>query len=180
MTAPQHPPTPRLRIVTREVDALQDVLSYTSPSHPTYWNRRGDVMAALGETASFVQHGSVSRDGFGAWWRALAANAEIDDPVGLPGTGLIAFGAFAFDPESSARSILSVPWVVVGRRGGRSWVTRITHADDRASTTPPPAASPSAPSTDRTGRRRSAPVRSIPAAIRPPCAEGSTPSPRAK
>jgi menaquinone-specific isochorismate synthase len=137
VTAPQQLPAPRLRIVTREIDALHDVLSYTSPSRPTYWNRRGDVMAALGETASFVQQGPVSRDGFGTWWRALAANAEIDDPVGLPGTGLIAFGAFAFDPESSARSILSVPWVVVGRRGGRSWVTRITHADDSISDVAP-------------------------------------------
>ena len=49
MTHPPLPPTPRLRVVTCEVDALEDVLSYTSPSHPTYWNRRGDVMAALGE-----------------------------------------------------------------------------------------------------------------------------------
>lgn len=137
MTDPQQLPAPRLRIVTREIDALQDVLSYTSPSHPTYWNRRGDVMAAIGETASLVQHGRVSRHGFGPWWRALAAKAQIDDPVGMPGTGLIAFGAFAFDPGSSARSILSVPSIVVGRRGGRSWVTRITHVGDDVSDAAP-------------------------------------------
>jgi menaquinone-specific isochorismate synthase len=130
VTDPREPPTPRLRVATREIDALEDVLSYTSPSHPTYWNRRGDVMAAVGETTSFVGFGAPGDAGFAAWWRAVAADAEIDDPVGLPGTGLIAFGSFAFDPESPARSILSVPSVVLGRRGGRSWITRITHADD--------------------------------------------------
>lgn len=130
MTDPRLPPAPRLRVVTREIDPLEDVLSYTSPSHPTYWNRRGDVMAALGETTSFIGAGGPAEAGFADWWRAVAADAEIDDPIGLPGTGLIAFGSFAFDPQSSARSILSVPWLVVGRRGGRSWVTRITHVGD--------------------------------------------------
>lgn len=130
MSDPQQLPTPRLRVVTREIDPLEDVLSYTSPSHPTYWNRRGDVMAAYGETTSFIGAGGPAGAGFADWWRAVAADAEIDDPIALPGTGLIAFGSFAFDPESSARSILSVPWLVVGRRGGRSWVTRITHVGD--------------------------------------------------
>jgi menaquinone-specific isochorismate synthase len=134
---PQQLPTPRLRVVTREIDPLEDVLSYTSPSHPTYWNRRGDVMAAYGEAAAFVTTGDPAEAGVAQWWRAVAADAEIDDPVGLPGTGLIAFGSFAFDPQSSARSILSVPWLVVARRGGRSWVTRITHVgDDRSDAMP--------------------------------------------
>lgn len=137
MSDPQQLPTPRLRVVTREIDPLEDVLSYTSPSHPTYWNRRGDVMAAYGEAAAFVTTGDPAEAGVAQWWRAVAADAEIDDPVGLPGTGLIAFGSFVFDPQSSARSILSVPWLVVARRGGRSWVTRITHVgDDRSDARP--------------------------------------------
>lgn len=137
MSDPQQLPTPRLRVVTREIDPLEDVLSYTSPSHPTYWNRRGDVMAAYGEAAAFVTTGDPAEAGVAQWWRAVAADAEIDDPVGLPGTGLIAFGSFAFDPQSSARSILSVPWLVVARRGGRSWVTRISHVgDDRSDARP--------------------------------------------
>ena len=94
MTDPRLPPAPRLRVVTREIDPLEDVLSYTSPSHPTYWNRRGDVMAALGETTSFIGAGGPAEAGFADWWRAVAADAEIDDPIGLPGTGLIAFGSF--------------------------------------------------------------------------------------
>ena len=129
MTDPQRPPTTRLRVVTREVDAIDDVLTYAAASHPTYWSRRGDALAAFGEAAGFVRADHSATLDFGVRWRALAALAEIDDPVGLPGTGLIAFGVFAFDRRSSARSILSVPAVVVGRRGTRSWVTRITDAD---------------------------------------------------
>ncbi len=129
MSDPQELPTPRLRVVTREVESVDDVLVYASPSHPTFWSRRGDGIAAFGESTSFLRTGSASPP-LGQRWRALASAADIDDPVGLPGTGLLAFGAFAFDPGSAARSILTVPQVVVGRRRGRSWVTRIVHAGD--------------------------------------------------
>lgn len=142
MTDAHDLPSPRLRVVTREVTAVEDVLAYAEAFDPTFWSRRGDAMAAYGETLGMVR----SRDpahtdaphpfDFGARWRALAAAAEIDDPVRLPGTGLIAFGSFAFDPASPVQSSLSVPWIVVGRRGGRSWVTRIALAespDDRPS-----------------------------------------------
>jgi menaquinone-specific isochorismate synthase len=119
---------PRLRVVTREVAAIDDVLAYAELSNPTYWSRRGDAMAAYGETMGFTRIGSVTGFDLGEQWRALAAAADVDDAVNLPGTGLIAFGSFAFDPLSETPSTLSVPSVVVGRRGDRSWVTRITLA----------------------------------------------------
>lgn len=53
----------------------------------------------------------------------------MTDPLGIPGTGLIAFGAFAFADDSEAASVLVVPRIVVGRRDGVSWVTRIRLAD---------------------------------------------------
>lgn len=46
------------------------------------------------------------------------------DEVGTPGSGLVAFGAFAFADEPG-HSVLVVPWVVVGRRNGAAWVTTI-------------------------------------------------------
>lgn len=135
MTDAHDLPSPRLRVVTREIEPVDDVLLYAEASNPTFWRRRGDAMAAFGETVGMVRTGDPTLAGaphpfdFGARWRALAAAAEIDDPVGLPGTGLVAFGSFAFDPISPTQSTLSVPWIVVGRRGDRSWVTRITHAE---------------------------------------------------
>ena len=128
-------PLVRLRVVTREVQTLDDVLAYADPSNPTFWSRRGDAIAAFGETV--VLHGGAST--LGAEWRTLAARATIDDPLGLPGTGLLAFGAFPFDPQSAQPHMLRVPAVIVGRRGDRSWVTRIARSDsiEDASALPP-------------------------------------------
>lgn len=61
------------------------------------------------------------------WVDALTERAEVHDEVGVPGTGPVAFGTFAFSP-SSAGSALVVPRVLVGRRGGRSWLTTVTEA----------------------------------------------------
>ncbi|MCR8671772.1 isochorismate synthase MenF, partial [Agrococcus sp. HG114] len=62
-------------------------------------------------------------------WRAVARDAVVDDAVGVPGTGLVAFGAFAFDDASAATSVLVVPRIVVGRRGDDEWVTWIGGRD---------------------------------------------------
>ncbi|RKT33266.1 isochorismate synthase [Microbacterium sp. AG1240] len=124
-------PLPRLRVVTREIDPVEDVLSYTPSYAPAFWSRRDASLAAFGSIHELrAAEGVDSPARFVAEkWRAIAAAAEIDDPVGLPGTGLIALGSFTFDPRSAKASTLTVPWIVVGRRGGRSWVTRISHAD---------------------------------------------------
>ncbi len=50
--------------------------------------------------------------------------------MGLPGSGLVAFGSFAFDPQA-APSVLVVPEVVVGRRDGVAWVTTVGAPVDR-------------------------------------------------
>ena len=39
-----------------------------------------------------------------------------------PGTGLVAFGSFGFSDEPGD-SVLTVPEIVVGRRGGHTWLT---------------------------------------------------------
>ncbi|GAA2075525.1 isochorismate synthase [Microbacterium hatanonis] len=124
-------PLPRLRVVTREIDPVEDVLSYTPSYAPAFWSRRDASLAAFGSIHELRAAGGVESPArfVAERWRAIAAAAEIDDPVGLPGTGLIALGSFTFDPRSAKTSTLTVPWIVVGRRGGRSWVTRISHAD---------------------------------------------------
>ncbi len=60
--------------------------------------------------------------------QAALADIEVDDEVGGPGTGVVAFGAWPFLPGPGRR--LRVPEVVVGRddRGAR-WVTTIGDLD---------------------------------------------------
>ena len=87
------------------------------------WVRGGEGLAGWGEAARITLPAGVDR--FTAaekWLRVLCESADIDDQVGLAGCGLVAFGSFTFDPASDG-SVLIVPRVVLGRRGGRAWLT---------------------------------------------------------
>jgi menaquinone-specific isochorismate synthase len=59
-------------------------------------------------------------------WSQLVARALVRDVVGLPGTGLVAFGSFPFSPASPVGAALVVPEVVVGHRSGRWWLTTVS------------------------------------------------------
>jgi len=126
---PAHTAPPRLRAITREIEAVEDVLTFTPGYDPLFWSRRGDAIAGFGSVLSFGAHPGMGLAQIAATWRTLAAAASVDDPVRVPGTGLVAFGAFVFDPRSARHNTLVVPDTIVGRRGGRSWVTRIGYVD---------------------------------------------------
>ena len=133
--APARPaPATRLVVRTEPVDELAPLIPRADPRHPLLWMRRGEGIVGLGETLRIETHGATRIEDAAAAWTSLAALADIDDRVGLPGTGLVAFGAFAFAKASASTSVLIVPELVLGRRDGRAWVTRITLAtgDDDA------------------------------------------------
>ncbi|GGI44812.1 menaquinone-specific isochorismate synthase [Agromyces flavus] len=119
----------RLRVRTVPVDETAPLVPRLDPRHPLLWMRRGEGMIGLGEVLRIETAGPdrVARAADG--WRRLAAAADVDDRVGLPGSGLVAFGAIAFADESAATSVLVVPEIVIGRRDGRAWVTRIELLD---------------------------------------------------
>ncbi|MCA0346025.1 MAG: isochorismate synthase [Actinobacteria bacterium] len=119
---------PRLFAVTRPHSALavSDLLRYTSPEQPLAWIRDDRGCVGIGEVVRLEFQGEDRFADASKAWRALSANATIDDPVGIPGSGLIAFGTFAFDDRSSARSVLIVPRTVVSVHEGRAWVTEIS------------------------------------------------------
>lgn len=62
------------------------------------------------------------------WWAETVLRADVDDTVQIPGSGLVAFGSFAFADEPG-RSMLVVPRVIVGRRGDTAWITTIDSAE---------------------------------------------------
>jgi menaquinone-specific isochorismate synthase len=49
---------------------------------------------------------------------------EVDDEVGVSGTGPLAFASFTFD-EASEGSVLTIPRVILGTRHSTAWVTTI-------------------------------------------------------
>ncbi len=124
----------RLVAQTREIPTVDDLLVHTSAARPLAWLRRGEGIVAAGDGMAASIRIPAGREGkrsdiIADLWRGIAADAEIDDPVDLPGTGLVAFGALVFDEGSHADSVLTVPQTIIGRRGGRSWMTRIRTAD---------------------------------------------------
>lgn len=116
---------PVLDVRTAAVEDPGSLLEWTAADAPLAFLRGGDGIVGLG-TVLRVPASS---------WREVADRADVDDAVGLPGSGLVAFGAFAFLRDRPRE--LVVPAVVVGRRDGVSWVTRIGAAEPRRSTLGP-------------------------------------------
>lgn len=107
---------------TLEVDDVAtDLIARLPDDAPLSWVRRGEGLVGWGEFARFEASGPDRFARASAWWRDTVATLRVRDEVGIPGTGPVAFGSFGFGDE--ATSVLVVPWVVVGRRGGRGWVT---------------------------------------------------------
>jgi menaquinone-specific isochorismate synthase len=88
------------------------------------WVRRGDGLVGWGEAAGVRTDGPDRFVDAQRWWREVAAGAVVRDQVRVPGSGLVAFGSFAF-ADAPGDSVLRVPRVLVGRRNGRAWVTRV-------------------------------------------------------
>jgi menaquinone-specific isochorismate synthase len=96
--------------------------------HPLAFLRNGDGIVGLGESLRLEFTGPTRIPDAAAAWTSLASRSTVADAVGLPGSGLVAFGSFAFADSSAATSVLIVPSVILGRRDGISWVTRIGDA----------------------------------------------------
>jgi len=102
------------------------------------WVRRGEGLVGWGEALRIDTAGPARiRDADLAWARA-AANLDIVDEVGVPGTGPVAFGSFSFAPGSRSGGVLVVPQVVVGRREGVAWMTTVTSSGGRPGPLPAP------------------------------------------
>jgi menaquinone-specific isochorismate synthase len=119
---------PALVVRTVQVEDPGSLLALLPDEAPTEelvaWVRRGDGLVGWGEAASVRTDGPDRFLDAQRWWGEVSAGAVLRDPVQLPGSGLVAFGSFAF-ADSPGDSVLRVPRVVVGRRDGRSWVTRV-------------------------------------------------------
>jgi menaquinone-specific isochorismate synthase len=111
------------------------------PEHDGFaWLRDGDGMVAWGEVVTHKPTTVLDAD---QWWSDLVSQvvAVSELPDAPAGAGFMAFGSFVFDPDSThARSVLTVPETIVGRRHGRSWLTRIgatfRHDDPRPTRRP--------------------------------------------
>lgn len=136
---------PRLFAVSRplaHVPGLAELLAHADPHDPLLWVRGDRGCVGVGEVLRLTLEGPDRFAQASRGWRALVDGAIIDDPIGLPGSGLIAFAAFAFADGSAAPSTLIVPRFILSRHSDRAWVTEIsmtpiTADPDLPPTTPP-------------------------------------------
>jgi menaquinone-specific isochorismate synthase len=112
---------------TVEIADPGDLLALLPPGGMS-WIRHGEGLVAWGELVRFDGGGASRFTDANAWWRRAARHAVIHDDLRVPGTGLIAFGSFAFSDSSAAGGTLVVPRFVVGKRGNCCWLTEITTA----------------------------------------------------
>ena len=92
--------------------------------------RNGDGLVGAGVAARLVASGPNRINDLAEQWRQIVASATVIDEVTRPGTGLVAFGSFAFADSSAAESVLVIPRVIVGTRDGQRWLTRVAGGDD--------------------------------------------------
>lgn len=114
-----------LRLSTIALDGSELSLLAHLPANPLAYIRGGDGLVGWGEAVRLEAHGPNRIQELSTKWRELAASAEVDDQVKLPGTGLVAFGSIAFADSSETSSALIVPKVLLGLRDGRAWLTRV-------------------------------------------------------
>ena len=88
------------------------------------WVRHGEGLVGWGEAARLEVSGPGALAEAADWWADWTAGVEVDDAVGLPGTGPVLFASIAFDPEAGT-SVFVVPAVVLGRRDGVGWATTV-------------------------------------------------------
>lgn len=114
-----------VRTVSLDLPEHTGLLDLLPSDAPVSWLRRGDGLVGWGVAAEVRTAGPTRFSDAGKWWSETTAGAVVRDEVDEPGTGLVAFGSFAFADEPGS-SVLSVPSVVVGRRGDRSWLTTVS------------------------------------------------------
>lgn len=131
---PSNPLPSRLRVRTVPVDVTGDLLTRipdeVDPREVVTWLREGDGMVGWGRAVTVRTSGPARFADAESWWDRVRELAEVEDEVRDAGSGLVAFGSFAYSPASADESVLTVPRVVVGRRDGQGWVTHVVLDDE--------------------------------------------------
>ena len=115
-----------VRTVALDLDPGMSLLDLLPTDAPVTWLRRGEGLVGWGVAAQILTTGPTRFADANKWWAETTSRAVVRDEVDEPGTGLVCFGTFAFADEPGD-SVLTVPEVVVGRRGDRTWLTTVSH-----------------------------------------------------
>ena len=99
------------------------LLDLLPDAQPLAWVRGGEGLIGWGSYATTTVRGPHRFADASHWWQKQLEKLAIDNTVHGSGTGPVLFASFSFSPEDV--SVLVVPQVVVGTKGGKSWMTWI-------------------------------------------------------
>ena len=132
------------RIRTKGIEQPPPLLDHRPPH---VWIAPGQTLVGFGEALRINPGPGRGRFAKGAaHFRAWCEAAVIEDEVGLPGTGPVAFSSYTFDRASNG-SVIVVPELLVGCHRDRWFITTVDDTDPTplfhpAGTTDPPADRP--------------------------------------
>jgi len=119
-------PTTRLaaRAVSETLESPADLLAaLRRPTGGLCFLHAGEGLVGYGVHERFSATGPDAAQRIQQWFARVSAGLRVDDGVGVPGSGPIAFVSLGFDDDDIAVAI--VPTTVIGSAGGRAFVTRI-------------------------------------------------------
>ena len=99
------------------------LLDLLPDAQPLVWVRGAEGLIGWGSYATTTVSGPHRFADARHWWQKQLEKLAIDNTVHGSGTGPVLFASFSFSPEDV--SVLVVPQVVVGTKGGKSWMTWI-------------------------------------------------------
>ncbi|MDH6235647.1 isochorismate synthase [Cryobacterium sp. CG_9.6] len=114
-----------LTVETSPIPDIRQLVLLLDQRQPLLWMRRNQGLAGIGCALRLEFSGPTRMTDAATAWQAVVAASTVTDPLQRTGTGLLAFGAFAFDESSAETSVLMVPEIIVGRENGQCWVTRV-------------------------------------------------------
>ena len=119
-------PTTRLpvTVVSEAVDHRSDLLAaLPRPTGVLSFLHGGDGFVGWGVHEQFSAKGPDAAQQIQQWFAEVSAGLQVQDSVGAPGSGPIAFVSLGFDDDDV--SVAVVPTTVIGSAHGRSFVTRL-------------------------------------------------------
>lgn len=119
-----------LRVETLELPTVLNVLNFLDEKHPLLWWKHNEGFTGVGAFHEIAVSGEERFSDSQAEWRELVSAALVTNSLTAPGTGLVAFGTFAFRALSKVSSKLIIPRHIIGYTANTSWVTRFSWQEE--------------------------------------------------
>lgn len=120
--------TSRRLPASEQTQTVAQLLRYADPHNPLVWVHSHAAAVGIGAAVTLRAAGPERFTRLQTQWEQLVAAAQISDEVGVPGSGLVAFGTIAYGDDSRSTSLLVVPEIIVQRHHDEFFVTTVQRA----------------------------------------------------